>query len=256
MEKHVGLAPEHGGAHFAGGWADFAGEKFFVLEVDVDWRDEFLAIEKSADGDFDAVDAALELEDLNFIGESFLVGFEHANNIFAVFFFADEEAALDVLGFTAGLNDVTVGIFLNKLNGRVKRIKILIRNDGDAGGLQLFLTERTIIFEAVRVGRAADDGLARGTERLSLAALAESVVKDDDVGPFGVLFPVFGFGYKPVGDVALFFVVDVVTNIVAFLQNLPGDVTDETGKRDEEEFAFVHERASGVSFDAGRMMAL
>jgi hypothetical protein len=43
---------------------------------------------------------------------------------------------------------------------------------------------------------------------------------------------------------------------VTFLEDLPSDVTDETGKRDEEKFAFVHWRARGVSFSAERMMAL
>jgi len=43
-----------------------------VLEVDVDGSDEFLAVEESVDGDFDAVDAALELKDFDFVGEAFL----------------------------------------------------------------------------------------------------------------------------------------------------------------------------------------
>jgi hypothetical protein len=44
---------------------------------------------------------------------------------------------------------------------------------------------------------------------------------------------------------------------VALLENLPGDVTDETGERDEKKFTFVHGRASGVSFmPKERMMAL
>jgi hypothetical protein len=112
----------------------------------------------------------------------------------------------------------------------------------------LFLTEGAIVFEAVGVRRAADDGFAGGAESLGFGALAESVVEDDDVGPFGVFFPVFGFGDKAIGNVTLFFGFDVVTDVVAFLVNLPGDVTDEARERDEEKFTFVHERASGVSF--------
>src|ERR1700739_2411226 len=37
------------------------------------------------------------------------------------------------------------------------------------------------------------------------------------------------------------FAFDVVADIVTFLENLPGDITDESGKRGEEKFAFVHE---------------
>jgi hypothetical protein len=43
---------------------------------------------------------------------------------------------------------------------------------------------------------------------------------------------------------------------VAFFENLPGDVTDETGERNEEEFTFVHLRSSDFSLSAERMMAL
>ena len=88
--------------------------------------------------------------------------------------------------------------------------------------------------------RAADDGLARGAKSLGFGALAESVVEDDDIGPLGVALPVFGFGDEAVGDVALFFGFDVIADVVAFLENLPGDVTDESGERDKEKFAFFH----------------
>jgi len=62
-----------------------------VFEIDVDGVDEFLPLKKTADGDFDSIDATLELENLDFVGESFFVGLEHADDIFAVFFLADEE---------------------------------------------------------------------------------------------------------------------------------------------------------------------
>src|SRR5208283_5561610 len=120
VEEGVGLAPKHGGAHFAGGRTDFAGEKFLVLEVDVDGSYEFLAVEETADGNFDAVYAALELEDLDLLGEGAFVGFQHADDVHAVFFLADKEAAFDVLGFAAGLDDVAIGIFLDEFDGRIK----------------------------------------------------------------------------------------------------------------------------------------
>ena len=240
IEKAVGVAPEHGGAHFAGGRADVAGEKLFVFEVDVDRRDKFFAVEESADGDFDAGDAALELEDFDFLGEGAFVGFEHSNHVVAVFFFADKQAAFDVLRFAAGLDDVAVGILHHEFDGGIERVKILIRDDIHAGFFQLFLAKGAVVFKAIRVFGAADDGLAGGAESVSFGALAKSVIENDDVGPLGIAFPILGFGNEAVGDVALFFRFDVVANVVAFLENLPGDVTDETGEGDKEKFAFVH----------------
>ena len=213
-----------------------------MLEIDVDGGDEFFAVEEAADGNFDAGDAALELEDLNFFGEGAFVGFEHADNVVAIFFFANEEAALDVLGFPAGLDDVAVGIFLNELNGFVEVVEFLVRNDGDAGFLEFFLAEGAIVFKIVGVDSAADDGLASGAKSLGASALAEGVVKDDDIGPFvSVFFPVDGFGDEAVSDVALLFVVDEIADVVTFFKNLPGDVADEAGKRWEKKFSFVHE---------------
>ncbi len=201
-----------------------------------------MAVEETADGDFDAINAALELEDLDFLGESSFVGLEHADNVFTVFFLADEEAALDVLGFAAGLDDVAVGIFLDEFDGRIEGVEILIRDDGDAGFLQFFLAEGAVVFEIVGVGRAADDRLSGGAESLGFGALAEGVVEDDDVGPLAIFFVVAGFGDEAVGDVAFFFVFDEVADFVAFLDYLPGDVADQAGERDEEKFLFVHER--------------
>ena len=106
--------------------------------------------------------------------------------------------------------------------------------------LSCFLAEGAIVFEAVGVGGAADNGLAAGAEGLGFLALAEGVVEDDDVGPLGVFFPVFGFGDEAVGDVALFFRLDVVADVVAFFENLPGDVADKARERNKEKFAFVH----------------
>jgi len=109
------------------------------------------------------------------------------------------------------------------------------------------LAEGAIVFEAVGVGSAADDGLARGANGLCFGALTESIVEDDNVGPLGVFFPIAGLGNKTVGDVALLFGFDVVADVMAFLEDLPCDVTDETGERNKEEFTFVHFEKSQAS---------
>ena len=104
-----------------------------MLKVYVDRADEFFAIEKRADGHFNAGNATLQLKYLNFIRESLLVGFEHADDILAIFLFANEETTLYVLRFAAGFNHVAVRIFGNKLDRGVKRIEIFVGDDVDAG---------------------------------------------------------------------------------------------------------------------------
>ena len=142
-----------------------------------------MPLKKCSDGDFDAVDAALQLEDFDLVREGLLVGFQHADDVFAVFFFADEEAPLDVLRFPAGLDDVAVGIFLHEFDRRIEGVEILVWNNVDAGLLQLFLAEGTVVFEAVGVFGAADDRLPCRAQGLSPSALPEGVVENDDVGP-------------------------------------------------------------------------
>jgi hypothetical protein len=230
IEEGVGLAPEHGRTHFSGGWANFAGKEFFVLEVDVYRSDEFFSIEETADGDFDAVHAALQLEDFDFVGKGALVGFQHSDHIIAIFFFADKQAALDVLGFTAGLDDIAIGIFLNKLNGGIEGIEILVRNDGDAGFFQFFLAEGAVVLKIVGVGATADDRFSGRAEGLCFAALAQRIVKNNDIGPFDVFFVIAGLGDKTVGDVPFLFIFDVIADLVTFFDDLPGNVSDEAGE--------------------------
>src|SRR5262249_264239 len=195
----IGLAPEHGGTHFAGGGTDIPGKKFFMLEIDVDRRDEIFAIEESADGNFDSGNTALELKDFDLVGEGLFVGFQHADNVVAVFFFADEQAALDVLRFAAGLDDIAVGIFFNKFSGRIEGIEILVGNDVDAGIFQLPLAEGAIVLETIGVGAAANNGLAGRAEGLGSSALAEGVVEDHNIGPLRVVLPVFRLRNEAIG---------------------------------------------------------
>jgi hypothetical protein len=64
--------------------------------------------------------------------------------------------------------------------------------------------------------------------------------EDDDVGPFGVLFGVFGFRHEAVGNVPLFLIFDVVPDFVAFLGDLPGDVADQSAEGVEEKLFLFH----------------
>ena len=227
-----------------------------MLEIDIYRGDEFFAVEESAHRDFDAVDAALELKNFDLVGEGFLVSLKHADDVFAVFLFAHEQAALDVLRFAAGFDDVAVRILLDEVDGGIEGIEVFVGNNADAGGFELFLAEGAIVFESVGVGGTTDDGLAGGAKGLGFGALTEGIVEDDNVRPLGVLFPILGFGDKTVGNVALFFGFDVVANVVAFLEDLPGDVTDKTGERNKEEFTFVHFEKSQALTGNKPMMAL
>src|SRR5258708_30684101 len=109
-----------------------------------------------------------------------------------------------------------------------------------AGFLRFSLAERAAFSRAIGIGRTADDRLAGGTERLSFGALSEGVVKHDDIGPLGVAFPVFGFRNKAIGDVALALRFNVIADVVAFLENFPGDIADESRDGNKQEFAFIH----------------
>ena len=83
--------------------------------------DETFAVEERANGDLYSGYAALELENFNFVGEGLFVGFEHVDYVLAVVFFADEEAALDVLRLAAGFDDVAAGILLDVFDGVIER---------------------------------------------------------------------------------------------------------------------------------------
>src|SRR5579862_2998918 len=69
VEKSIRTAPEHGGAHLAGGGTDVAGEELLVLEVHIQRIDELLAVEESADRDLHTRDAPLQLEDPDLVGK-------------------------------------------------------------------------------------------------------------------------------------------------------------------------------------------
>ena len=75
---------------------------------------------------------------------------------------------------------------------------------------------------------------------MGFLSLSESVIEDDDVGPFGVLFGVFGFRYEAVGNVGLLLIFDVVPDFVAFLRDLPGDVADQSAEGVEEKLFLFH----------------
>ena len=77
-------------------------------------------------------------------------------------------------------------------------------------------------------------GLPCSRRAFGFGALAERVVENDDVGPVDVFLPIVGLGDEAVGDVALFFVADVIADFVAFFEDLPGDVADESGQRDKQ----------------------
>src|SRR3989442_9983882 len=141
-------------------WPDVAGKQLLVLEVDVDRQDEFLAIEECARRDLDTDDAPLQLKRLDAVGPGTLVVLEHLNDVFAVLVFAHEQELLDVLRLAARLDDVAVGVRAHVRERVVERVEVLLRDDRDAGLLELLLSERAVVLELVGVGAAAHHELA------------------------------------------------------------------------------------------------
>src|SRR5215470_6614861 len=125
-----------------------------VLKIDVDRVDKLLAVEKGSNGYLNAGHSTLQLEDFDFVGESLLVGFEHANYILSIIFLSDEQPALHILRFAARLDYVSSRVLCNVLNGIVERIELLVGDDVHSGFLQFLLPERAVIFQSVGVGSA------------------------------------------------------------------------------------------------------
>jgi hypothetical protein len=135
------------------------------------------------------------------------------------------------LRFPAGFDDVAVGILFYEFNGGIEGVEILVGNDSDAGLLQFLLTEGAIVLQIVSISGSANNGLTSGAQGLCFGALAEGVVENDDIGPLHVFFIIAGLGHETIGDVSFLFVFNVVADLVAFFNYLPGDVADQTGKR-------------------------
>ena len=98
-----------------------------MFEVYVDRIHELLPVEEAAHGDFHPGHPALQLKNLDFIREGLLVGFQHADHVLAVFFFAHEQAALHILGLATGLDHIAVGVLDHVFDGLIERIELAIR---------------------------------------------------------------------------------------------------------------------------------
>jgi 3-oxoacyl-[acyl-carrier protein] reductase len=122
----------------------------------------------------------------------------------------------------------------------MERVEFLVGDDVDAGFLQLFLAEGAIILQRIALGGAADDFLSLGAQGLCFLSLAERVIEDDDVGPFGVLLGVLGFCHEAIGNIGFLLISYVVPDFVAFLGDLPGDVADQSAEGLEEKLFLFH----------------
>ena len=106
-------------------------------------------------------------------------------------------------------------------------MEVFLRDDRDAGLLELLLAERPVVLQLVGVRTAADHELAGLAQLLGLGALAEDVVEHDDVGPGYVAHPVVGLGDEAVGELLLVLRLDEELDLVAFFHDLPRDVGDQ-----------------------------
>src|SRR5262249_10294882 len=102
------------------------------------------------------------------------------------------------------------------------------------------LAKGAIVLETIGVRRASDDWFARCAQGLRFGSLAQSIVKDNDVRPFRVAFVILGLWNEAIGDVRFFFVFNEIADVMPFLLDLPGNVSDQAGEGGKEESFFVH----------------
>jgi hypothetical protein len=199
-----------------------------VLEVHVDRINELLAIEKRADGNLHAGDAALELKHFDLVGKRLAVSLEDADHILAVFLVADEQAPLDVAGCARRLDDIAFRIALHVRDRVVEVVEFAVRQDVDARLSELFLAEGTIVLQAVRIRRAAHDKLALAAQGLRLRALTKRVVEYNDVRPRDLALPIVDLGHEAVGDIAFLGVLDEILDRVTLFGDLPGMINPDS----------------------------
>ncbi len=188
-----------------------------MFEIDVDRHHEIGAVEKGADRDLDTAHASLQLKNFHRIGVCGLVGFEDMYDIEAVVLLTDKQQPLDVLRFATGLDDVRRRVFADIVDGGVKITEVLKRNNRNAVTLELFLAKTAVIFEPIGVGRSANHQFSGIAKPFGFLALAQNVIEHDNVCPVDVTFPVVNFRYETIGDRTLGLLLDVIANIVTFL---------------------------------------
>ena len=223
------------------------GKSFLCSKFDVDRVDEALAVEERADRDLDSDDPLLELEDLDLVREGLLVGLEHADDVLAVLLVADEEPPLDVLRAPDGLMTYRVGFSWTYVIASSKLSKSLVRDDRDAGLLELLLPERAVVLEPVRVGRAADDRLALLCAAPRPSRPVRACRRRRSRRPSRRPFPSRrSSGTKPSAmSFSCSSPMKYRTSWPSF-DDLPGDVSDEAGQRDEEELALCFHESGGI----------
>jgi len=221
-----------------------------VLEVEVHWLDELVAVEEPADRDLHALDLALELEPLHAVAPRLLVGAQHVDDVAAVVVVADVQQALDVLNLAEGLYDVRPGVLADVLDARLEVRELLVVDGVDAVLLQDFHRVAAVLLQSVGVRGAPDDGVAVRAQFLGERAGTDvaadpDVVEDDDVGPVEFGLPVVGLRDEPVGYLLVGVGPDVVFHVVAFLVDLPRHVADERRVRgDEQKLRGLHAGSS------------
>ena len=118
-----------------------------MLEIDVDRIDELLAIEECPYRDLHSRDPALQLKNFDLIGKCPLVSVQHPDYVLSILLLADKQTPLHVLGLATGFDHVAIRILHHVLHRFVEGIEFPVRNDVDAGFLELFLAEGTVVLQ-------------------------------------------------------------------------------------------------------------
>ena len=159
------------GAHFAGHFADLAGEEAFVFEVDAGGAKEVLAVEIGADADLDAFEAGHEEDG------ALRAAAELEEDVAAGLVVADEGG----LGVVVVFQDGAAGVGLEPGGGLGGGVEIIAGGGLEAGVAEGGLAEGAVVFEAVAEGAAAEHAVALGAEFVLLGADADAFEEDHAV---------------------------------------------------------------------------
>jgi hypothetical protein len=102
------------------------------------------------------------------------------------------------------------------------------------------LAKRPVIFEPICICAAANHPLTIPPQFLCQRPHAQHIIEHDDIGPIDLAPPVVSFRDEAVGDFALIEILNVVLDLVAFLDGLPGNIADQTVPRDEQKALVRH----------------
>ena len=131
-------------------------------------------------------------------------------------------------------------MFLHKLDGLVKIIELAVGQNMNAGLVQFVLAKCAVVLQAVGVWSSTHNQLSFLAQLMRKCSVTKRVVKHNHVGPINMRAPLVHLGHKAVANIALLHGINAIFHLVSFFDNLPRNVGDERGVRDEKKFLWLH----------------